>query len=60
MLNSIFKYYLKERKLLTYFLVSSFLVTVLDLYGPIVIQNLIDNSIPKKNLNEFFMFSAFL
>ncbi|WP_297432780.1 ABC transporter ATP-binding protein [uncultured Cetobacterium sp.] len=60
MLNSIFKYYLKERKLLTYFLVSSFFVTVLDLYGPIVVQNLIDNSIPKKNLNEFFMFSAFL
>ncbi|MGL5644138.1 hypothetical protein, partial [Cetobacterium sp.] len=60
MLNSIFKYYLKERKLLTYFLVSSFFVTVLDLYGPIVVQNLIDNSIPEKNLNEFFMFSAFL
>lgn len=60
MLNSIFKYYLKERKLLTYFLVSSFFVTVLDLYGPIVVQNLIDNSIPKKNLKEFFMFSAFL
>lgn len=60
MLNSIFKYYLKERKLLTYFLVSSFFVTVLDLYGPVVVQNLIDNSIPKKNLNEFFMFSAFL
>lgn len=60
MLNSIFKYYLKERKLLTYFLVSSFFVTVLDLYGPIVVQNLIDNSIPKKNINEFFMFSAFL
>lgn len=60
MLNSVLKYYLKERKLLTYFLVSSFFVTVLDLYGPIVVQNLIDNSIPKKNLNEFFMFSAFL
>lgn len=60
MLNSVFKYYLKERKLLTYFLVSSFFVTVLDLYGPIVVQNLIDNSIPKKNINEFFMFSAFL
>lgn len=60
MLNSVLKYYLKERKLLTYFLVSSFFVTALDLYGPIVVQNLIDNSIPKKNLNEFFMFSAFL
>ncbi|WP_293722140.1 ABC transporter ATP-binding protein [uncultured Cetobacterium sp.] len=60
MLNSIFKYYLKERKLLTYFLVSSFFVTGLDLYGPIVVQNLIDTSIPNKNVKEFFMFSAAL
>lgn len=60
MLNNIFKYYLKERKLLTYFLVSSFFVTALDLYGPIVVQKLIDTSIPSKNVREFFMFSIFL
>ncbi|MGL6023263.1 MAG: ABC transporter ATP-binding protein, partial [Cetobacterium sp.] len=60
MLNSVKKYYLKEKKLLTYFLVSSFFVTLLDLYGPIVVQNLIDKSIPNKNLNEFFIFSATL
>ncbi|MDX8335458.1 ABC transporter ATP-binding protein [Candidatus Cetobacterium colombiensis] len=60
MLNSVFSYYLKERKLLTYFLVSSFFVTILDLYGPIVVQNLIDTSIPNKNIKEFFIFSAFL
>ncbi|MGL4998430.1 ABC transporter ATP-binding protein [Cetobacterium sp.] len=60
MLNSVLKYYLKEKKLLTYFLVSSFFVTVLDLYGPIVVQKLIDKSIPNKNLKEFFTFSATL
>ena len=60
MLNSVLRYYLKEKKLLTYFLVSSFFVTGLDLYGPIVVQNLIDRSIPNKNVKEFFMFSAAL
>ncbi|WP_432204936.1 ABC transporter ATP-binding protein [Cetobacterium somerae] len=60
MLNNVFNYYLKERRLLTYFLVSSFFVTILDLYGPIVVQNLIDTSIPNKNIKEFFIFSAFL
>lgn len=60
MLNSVLKYYLKERKLLTYFIVSSFFVTIVDLYGPIVVQNLIDKSIPNKNIKEFFIFSAFL
>lgn len=60
MLNSIYKYYLKEKRLLTYFLVSSLFVTSLDLYGPIVVQNLIDLSIPKKDIKEFFLYSILL
>lgn len=60
MLNRIIYYYKKERKLLTYFLVSSFIVTALDLYGPIVVQDLVDKSIPEKNIGDFFKFSFLL
>ncbi|MGL6025287.1 MAG: ABC transporter transmembrane domain-containing protein, partial [Cetobacterium sp.] len=60
MLNSILRYYIKEKKLLTYFLVSSFFVTGLDLYCPIIVQNLIDKSIPSKNLKDFYVYSFLL
>lgn len=57
MLNKILKYYVKEKKLLTYFLVSSFFVTMLDLYGPVLVQQLMDKSIPNKNIKMFFIIS---
>lgn len=60
MLNKILYYYKKEKKLLIYFLISSFIVTTLDLYGPMVVQRLIDISIPKKDTNSFFNYSLIL
>ncbi|MGL4253628.1 MAG: ABC transporter ATP-binding protein [Fusobacteriaceae bacterium] len=51
---------MKEKKLLSYFLVSSFIVTALDLYGPVLVQELIDISIPEKNINSFIKYSIFL
>ena len=60
MLKKICDYYIKEKKLLICFLVSSFLVTALDLYGPVVVQKLVDISIPKKDMKEFVIFSLFL
>lgn len=60
MLKKVYDYYIKEKKLLICFLVSSFLVTALDLYGPVVVQKLVDISIPKKDMKEFIIFSLFL
>ncbi|WP_297595920.1 ABC transporter ATP-binding protein [uncultured Cetobacterium sp.] len=60
MLNRIIFYYKKEKKLLIYFLISSFIVTALDLYGPIIVQELIDLTIPSKDLNRFFTYSLIL
>lgn len=60
MFKKIYHYYLVEKKLLAYFLLSSLLVTVLDLYGPLVVKKLIDISIPQKNIREFMLFSLFL
>lgn len=60
MLKKVYDYYIKEKKLLICFLVSSFLVTALDLYGPVVVQKLVDISIPKKDMKEFVIFSLFL
>ena len=60
MLNRILYYYKKEIKLLTYFLVSSFIVTGLDLFGPVLVQRLIDDVIPTKALNVFFSYSVVL
>lgn len=60
MLKKIYDYYIKEKKLLICFLVSSFLVTGLDLYGPVIVQRLVDISIPQKNVKEFILFSILL
>lgn len=60
MLNKILYYYKKEKKLLAYFLVSSFIVTALDLYSPIVVQELVDKTIPNKDMGLFFKFSILL
>lgn len=57
---SIIDYYKKEKKLLFYFLISSFIVAALDLYGPIIVQRLIDISIPNKNINYFIYYSSIL
>ena len=60
MVRKICGYYLKEKKLLVCFLTASFFVTVLDLYGPVIVQNLIDYSIPEKNIKEFMTYSFIL
>lgn len=60
MLKRIYNYYLTEKKLLTCFLLSSLLVTIMDLYGPLIVKKLIDTSIPQKNIKEFIAFSLFL
>ena len=60
MIKKIYNYYLTEKKLLICFLLSSLLVTSLDLYGPLVVKKIIDNSIPQKNIKEFITFSLIL
>lgn len=60
MLNKILSYYKKEIKLLILFLTSSLIVTLLDLYGPVLVQELIDKTIPDKNLTSFFKYSLIL
>lgn len=60
MLNKILNYYKRETKLLVFFLISSLLVTLLDLYGPVLVQELIDKTIPNKDLTSFFKYSLIL
>ncbi len=60
MIKKICRYYFKEKKLLVSFLTASFFVTLLDLYGPVIVQNLIDISIPKKDIKEFMFYSFVL
>lgn len=60
MLNNILIYYKKEKKYLIIFLLSSFIVSLLDLFSPLMIQRLIDNIIPHKNMKLFFSYLFFL
>lgn len=60
MLNNVLMYYKKEKKYLIIFLLSSFIVSLLDLFSPLIIQKLIDNIIPNKNLKLFFNYLFFL
>ncbi len=60
MLKKICQYYLTEKRLLISFLSASFFVTILDLYGPVLVQNLIDTAIPQKDIHKFLIFSAVL
>ena len=60
MLKKICQYYLTEKRLLISFLSASFFVTILDLYGPVLVQNLIDTAIPQKDIHKFLIFSAAL
>ncbi|MEG2256463.1 MAG: ABC transporter transmembrane domain-containing protein, partial [Cetobacterium sp.] len=41
-------------------MVSSFIVTALDLYGPILVQDLIDYSIPNKDIPKFLKYTSIL
>lgn len=56
--NLILKYYQKEKKLLTIFIIFNIMVTALDLTAPLVVKNIIDTAIPKKNLNLIFYLSV--
>lgn len=57
--NIIIKYYKQEKKLLAAFVVFNLVVTVLDLTTPLVIKNIIDKSIPSKNINELLVLTFF-
>lgn len=57
--NIIIKYYKQEKKLLAAFVVFNLVVTVLDLITPLVVKNIIDKSIPSKNINELLVLTFF-
>lgn len=54
----ILKYYLLEKKLLITFLFFGILVTILDLITPIIVKQIIDVIMPKKDLNKLLLFSG--
>ena len=61
--NIIIKYYSREKKLLFIFIFFNLVVTVLDLSAPLVVKNIIDKSIPSKNIRELtilIFFTLFL
>ena len=61
--NIIIKYYSREKKLLFIFIFFNLVVTVLDLFAPLVVKNIIDKSIPSKNIRELtilIFFTLFL
>lgn len=61
--NIIIKYYNREKKLLFIFIFFNLVVTVLDLSTPLVVKNIIDKSIPSKNICELtilIFFTLFL
>lgn len=61
--NIIIKYYSREKKLLFIFIFFNLVVTVLDLSAPLVVKNIIDKSIPSKNIYELtilIFFTLFL
>lgn len=61
--NIIIKYYSREKKLLFIFIFFNLVVTVLDLSAPLVVKNIIDKSIPSKNIHELtilIFFTLFL
>lgn len=53
-------YYKLERKLLTVFLVSSFAVTLMDLWAPNLVRVLMDDIIPARDMNRFARSSLLL
>ena len=61
--NIIIKYYSREKNLLFIFIFFNLVVTVLDLSAPLVVKNIIDKSIPSKNIRELtilIFFTLFL
>lgn len=57
--NIIIKYYSREKKLLFIFIVFNLIVTVLDLSAPLVVESIIDKSIPSKNIHELLILILF-
>ena len=60
MKTRILNYYRREGKLLAAFLVSSFAVTLMDLWAPNLVRVLMDEIIPSKDLQRFARFSLLL
>lgn len=57
--NIIIKYYKKEKNLLFLFMFFNISVTILDLSTPLVIKNIIDKTIPEKNIYSLLILISF-
>lgn len=57
--NFIISYYKREKWLLLIFVFFNLVVTMLDLATPLVVKNIIDKSIPQKNINELLILTFF-
>lgn len=58
--STLFYYLKKERKLLFLFLFVRLLMTTIDVYSPLLIKNLIDDTLPNKNLPLLLKYSSIL
>lgn len=58
--TTLFYYLKKEKKLLFFFLFIRLLMTIIDIYSPLLIKNLVDNTLPSKNLSLLFKYSLIL
>lgn len=58
---NILLYYLKkQKKLVLLFLVVRLAMTTIDIYSPLLIKNLIDKTLPSKNIHLLFYYSIIL
>lgn len=58
---NILLYYLKkQKKLVLLFLVVRLAMTTIDIYSPLLIKNLIDKTLPSKNIHLLFSYSIIL
>lgn len=58
--TTLFYYLKKERKLLFLFLFVRLLMTTIDIYSPLLIKNLVDDTLPSKNLPLLLKYSFIL
>lgn len=58
--TTLFYYLKKEGKLLFLFLFVRLLMTTIDIYSPLLIKNLVDNTLPSKNLPLLLKYSFIL
>lgn len=58
--DTLIHYLKKEKKLLFLFLSIRLIMTAIDVYSPLLIKNLIDETLPSKNINLLLKFSIAL